>query len=154
MSAIFAVGATSFILQRYYEETWAKNTMMQVLVDDLDGWWKRIMSLDLPNKFESLHRSHPKCSLGDFEWPTSTIRQAYYGILLSADPATPPIRVRRCGHSNRTYQCPLLRLKRTSASRSEPRPDRAGCLKGKFCDSLFFPRMEGSHEAAGIPRTK
>ena len=35
--AIFAVGATSFILQRYYEETWAKNTMMQVMVDDLDA---------------------------------------------------------------------------------------------------------------------
>ena len=41
--AIFAVGATSFILQRYCEETWAKNTMMQVLVDDLDGWWERVM---------------------------------------------------------------------------------------------------------------
>lgn len=49
--AIFAVGATSFILQSYYEETWAKNTMMQVLVDDLDGWWERVMSLNLPKTF-------------------------------------------------------------------------------------------------------
>ena len=37
IAAIFAVGATSFIFQHYYEETWAKNTMMQVLIDDLDG---------------------------------------------------------------------------------------------------------------------
>ena len=50
--AIFAVGTTSFILQRYYEETWAKNTMMQVLVDDLDGWWEHVMSLDLPKTFD------------------------------------------------------------------------------------------------------
>ena len=41
----------------------------------------------------SLHQSHPKCSLGGSGWPTSTIQQAYYGILLSADPATPPIKL-------------------------------------------------------------
>ena len=35
--AIFAVGATSFILQRGYEKSWAENTMMQLMVDDLDA---------------------------------------------------------------------------------------------------------------------
>ena len=50
--AIFAVGATSFIRQRYHEETRAKNTMMQVLVDDLDDWWERVVSLDLPETFD------------------------------------------------------------------------------------------------------
>jgi len=52
--AIFAVGATSFILQRYYDEAWAKNAMMQVLVDD---WWEHVMSLDLPKTF---HVAPPK----------------------------------------------------------------------------------------------
>jgi hypothetical protein len=29
----------------------ASNFMMQLMVDDLDGWWARIESLDLPTKF-------------------------------------------------------------------------------------------------------
>jgi catechol 2,3-dioxygenase-like lactoylglutathione lyase family enzyme len=57
---IFAVGRTSFILQSYYEETWAKNTMMQVLVDDLDGWWERVVALDLPKAFDAAPPKPPK----------------------------------------------------------------------------------------------
>ena len=49
--AIFAVGQTSFILQRRYVKEWAENCMMQLMVDDLDAWWARIVSLDLPGKF-------------------------------------------------------------------------------------------------------
>ncbi len=49
--AIFGVGAGGFILQRYYQEDWAKNCMMQLMVDDLDAWWARMQSLDLPTKF-------------------------------------------------------------------------------------------------------
>ena len=57
---IFAVGPTSFILQGYYEETWAKNTMMQVLVDDLDAWWERVTALDLPKTFDVAPPKPPK----------------------------------------------------------------------------------------------
>jgi hypothetical protein len=49
--AIFGIGASAFIIQRYYQEDWARNCMMQLMVDDLDGWWTRIESLDLPTKF-------------------------------------------------------------------------------------------------------
>ena len=49
--AIFGIGATSFILQRYYQEAWAANCMMQLMVDDLDGWWTHIQKLDLPARF-------------------------------------------------------------------------------------------------------
>jgi catechol 2,3-dioxygenase-like lactoylglutathione lyase family enzyme len=49
--AIFAVGATSFILQRHYEKAWAENTMMQLMVDDLDQWWAHLAELDLANSF-------------------------------------------------------------------------------------------------------
>lgn len=49
--AIFGVGATSFILQRYYQKEWAENSMMQLLVDDLDAWWDHIEALDLPAAF-------------------------------------------------------------------------------------------------------
>ncbi len=49
--AIFNVGSGGFILQRYYQKDWAENFMMQLMVDDLDAWWKHIDSLDLPSKF-------------------------------------------------------------------------------------------------------
>lgn len=49
--AIYRVGATSFLLQRYYQKEWAENFMMQLLVDDLDAWWERISSLDLAARF-------------------------------------------------------------------------------------------------------
>jgi len=48
---IFGVGDSAFILQRYYKKEWAENCMMQMLVDDLDAWWKRIEILNLPKRF-------------------------------------------------------------------------------------------------------
>lgn len=36
--AIFGVGESAFILQRYYEREWAENCMMQLMLDDLDEW--------------------------------------------------------------------------------------------------------------------
>jgi hypothetical protein len=36
--AIFGVGPSAFILQRYYQKDWATNYMMQLMVDDLDAW--------------------------------------------------------------------------------------------------------------------
>jgi catechol 2,3-dioxygenase-like lactoylglutathione lyase family enzyme len=49
--AIFAAGSGGFILQRHYEQGWAENFMMQLMVDDLDAWWAHIESLDLPGRF-------------------------------------------------------------------------------------------------------
>jgi len=49
--AIFRVGSTSFILQRRYQEQWAENCMMQLMVDDVDDWWAHITQLDLPRRF-------------------------------------------------------------------------------------------------------
>jgi uncharacterized glyoxalase superfamily protein PhnB len=49
--AIFALGASAFILQRYYQKEWAENCMMQMVVDDLDAWWRHIEALDLPRAF-------------------------------------------------------------------------------------------------------
>ncbi len=49
--AIFGLGSTAFILQRHYHKEWAKNCMMQIMVDDLDTWWKHIETLDLPMAF-------------------------------------------------------------------------------------------------------
>ena len=49
--AIFNAGSGGFILQRYYQKDWAENSMMQLMVDDLDAWWARIESLHLPDSF-------------------------------------------------------------------------------------------------------
>ena len=50
--AIFGVGASAFILQRYYKKEWAENCMMQMMVDNLDAWWEHIEALDLPKVFD------------------------------------------------------------------------------------------------------
>ena len=49
--AIFRIGASEFILQNYYQAEWAGNFMMQLMVDDLDGWWTHIERLDLAATF-------------------------------------------------------------------------------------------------------
>ncbi|WP_422929313.1 VOC family protein [Singulisphaera sp. PoT] len=49
--AIFNVGSGGFILQRFYQEDWAGNTMMSLMVDDLDAWWSHLESLDLAGRF-------------------------------------------------------------------------------------------------------
>lgn len=43
--AIFRIGASGLILQRYYQAEWAGNFMMQLVVDDLDAWWEHIQGL-------------------------------------------------------------------------------------------------------------
>jgi uncharacterized glyoxalase superfamily protein PhnB len=49
--AIFAVGEGAFILQRYYQQEWAENCMLQLMVDDLDAWWAHLTALDLVRTF-------------------------------------------------------------------------------------------------------
>jgi catechol 2,3-dioxygenase-like lactoylglutathione lyase family enzyme len=49
--AIYRLGTSSFILQKYFQKEWAENFMMQLLVDDLDAWWRHIGALDLPAAF-------------------------------------------------------------------------------------------------------
>ena len=49
--AIFNAGSGGFILQRFYQKEWAENFMMQLMVDDLDAWWRHIQDLDLPRTF-------------------------------------------------------------------------------------------------------
>jgi len=57
---IFEVGATSLILQRGYDKTWAENTMLQLMVDDLDDWWAHIVALDLAKNFKVQPPKPPK----------------------------------------------------------------------------------------------
>ena len=45
------LGAFGFLLQKFYAEGFAGNFMMQMLVHDIEGWWKRIESLDMATKY-------------------------------------------------------------------------------------------------------
>lgn len=49
--AIFNAGSGGFILQQYYQKDWAENSMLQLMVDDLDAWWEHVSGLDLPGQF-------------------------------------------------------------------------------------------------------
>jgi catechol 2,3-dioxygenase-like lactoylglutathione lyase family enzyme len=49
--AIFNTSSGGFILQRHYQKEWAENSMVQLMVDDLDAWWAHIDSLDLAANF-------------------------------------------------------------------------------------------------------
>ena len=49
--AIFNAGSGGFILQQRFQQDWAENCMMQLMVDDLDAWWARIESLQLAERF-------------------------------------------------------------------------------------------------------
>ncbi len=49
--AIFDAGWGGFILQRYYQKDWAENTMVHLMVDDLDAWWAHIEASDLSDQF-------------------------------------------------------------------------------------------------------
>jgi hypothetical protein len=58
--AIFGVGQSAFILQRYYQKEWAENCVMQLMVDDLDEWWAHIGTLDLPHSFAVTQPKPPR----------------------------------------------------------------------------------------------
>lgn len=49
--AIFRIGTSGFILQRRFQQQWAENCMMHLMVDDLDAWWAYISALELPQRF-------------------------------------------------------------------------------------------------------
>ncbi len=36
------LGSFSFILQDFYVKEWAENCMLQMLVRDVDSWWRRV----------------------------------------------------------------------------------------------------------------
>lgn len=38
---VFAWGQAGFLLQNYFQADWAANCMMQLVVADLDGWWRQ-----------------------------------------------------------------------------------------------------------------
>ena len=49
--AEMSLGEHAFLLQGAYVKEWADNTVMHVLVEDVQGWWRHIDSLNLADQF-------------------------------------------------------------------------------------------------------
>ena len=49
--AILELGPSSLILTRFYAKEYAENFMMQLLVPDLDAWWKHVEAARLDETF-------------------------------------------------------------------------------------------------------
>ena len=58
--ASMQLGPFAFLLQHFYAEGFAGNFMMHLTVNDVEGWWKRIESLDLAAKYGVRAPSAPK----------------------------------------------------------------------------------------------
>gem|GEM_PF-51027 len=58
--AELSLGTHAFLLQGHYVKEWAENTMMHVLVKDVDAWWRHIDSLDLARQFDVSPPAPPK----------------------------------------------------------------------------------------------
>jgi len=48
---ILSHGNSTFILQTFYVKEHAENTMMQLIVNDIDAWWRRLEAAQLPATF-------------------------------------------------------------------------------------------------------
>lgn len=57
-------GAAYFILQEIDAPDWAKNQMLVLEVDDLEGWWRDLSARDLPAAFAGVKIRPPT----DFPW--------------------------------------------------------------------------------------
>ncbi|MCF3935391.1 glyoxalase [Acuticoccus sp. M5D2P5] len=57
--------AFSFLLQDFYTEEFAHNAMIQLFVENLDGWWRHIVALELPTKFDVNAPQPPKSMTRD-----------------------------------------------------------------------------------------
>jgi hypothetical protein len=58
--AELSLGSHAFLLQGYYVKEWAENTVMHVLVEDVDAWWRHIDSLALTRQFNVSPPAPPK----------------------------------------------------------------------------------------------
>ncbi|MEM9227737.1 MAG: glyoxalase, partial [Verrucomicrobiota bacterium] len=60
----FTLNGCKFLLQDFYQEELAKNLMLQLWVDDLDGWWSHILELKLVERYPGIMAKEPT----DYPW--------------------------------------------------------------------------------------
>ncbi|MFD0767292.1 glyoxalase [Mucilaginibacter lutimaris] len=50
--SVFKSGSLAFYLQKYYLKDWIDNTMLFMEVDDVERFYKELIGLNLPDKYE------------------------------------------------------------------------------------------------------
>jgi len=58
--AVFKTGEFSFYLQNFYQKKCAENFMMFLEVENVDEFWKYLLSLNLKNDFPTIKLREPK----------------------------------------------------------------------------------------------
>lgn len=61
---LLQLGASQFYLQDAYVREWAENTMLFLMVDDLETLWKELQALDLVNRYPGIRWKQPT----DYDW--------------------------------------------------------------------------------------
>jgi predicted lactoylglutathione lyase len=56
----FTLGQFGFLLQDFYVEEWAKNSMMNLHVNDIDKWYKHTQDTKVTDKYPGTSVSPPK----------------------------------------------------------------------------------------------
>ncbi|WP_284646448.1 hypothetical protein [Paenibacillus silviterrae] len=49
--SLFRMNEQDFFLQNFHNQDFQNNYMVELLVEDLDGWWKHMQDRDLANTF-------------------------------------------------------------------------------------------------------
>jgi len=58
------LGEGAFLLQDFHSQEMQENFMLQVAVDDLDAWWKRIRESGVLDRYEGVRANEPQ----DYPW--------------------------------------------------------------------------------------
>jgi hypothetical protein len=62
--SLFKTGSLGFYLQDAYVKDWIDNTMVFMEVENVDNFYKKLESLNLPSKYTGARLTHPKT----FSW--------------------------------------------------------------------------------------
>jgi hypothetical protein len=73
----FKTDGLGFYLQDAYVRDWIDNSMIFLEVEDLDGYWKELMALDLANKYKSVKLT----PIREFDWGRECYLHDPSGIL-------------------------------------------------------------------------
>lgn len=75
--SLFQIGDLAFYLQDAYVKDWVDNSMVFLEVADLDEYWRQLVALDLPSKFDGVRLS----AIKDDDWGRECFLHDPSGIL-------------------------------------------------------------------------
>lgn len=73
----FKVDGLGFYLQKAYVKDWVDNSMIFLEVDDVDRYWKELVELDLPSKYEGARLT----PIRNYDWGRECFLHDPSGIL-------------------------------------------------------------------------